>query len=325
MNRCVGCGAFLQNIDSKKEGYVKNLDNKYCERCFKIIHYNEYIFNNKTNDEFLKKIDEINETSDLVILTMDFINMFDIDSLNIKNPLILVFTKKDLLPRSVDEEKFLNGISCNLDVKAKLFVSSKNNYNLDLLMSYIKKYKVSNKVYVIGLTNAGKSTLINKILKNYSINDSDITTSSLPSTTLDYLEKKVDDSLILVDTPGLLDDGNIIMCSSREELKKILPKKEINPIIFQIKKDQSILIENFLRIDVPSFNNIIIYMSNNLNIDRLYRDNEKLNDLPLYDIKIDDNQDLVIKGLGFIKFKNKCYFKMYLKENVHFYIRDSVI
>ena len=42
MNKCTGCGAVLQNIDTTKEGYVVNLDNKLCERCFRIKNYNEY-------------------------------------------------------------------------------------------------------------------------------------------------------------------------------------------------------------------------------------------------------------------------------------------
>ena len=39
MNKCLGCGTLLQNTDSSLEGYVKDLNNKYCERCFKITHY----------------------------------------------------------------------------------------------------------------------------------------------------------------------------------------------------------------------------------------------------------------------------------------------
>ena len=325
MNRCKGCGAVLQNKNPLGEGYARDLNNSYCERCFRITHYNDYILNSNDNNYYLKKISGIKKTGDLVVLTVDFLNLFDIDSLNIKNPVILTFTKKDLLPRCVNINKFLNSINFNLNIVSKLFVSSKNNYNLDLLYENILKYKKSNNVYVIGLTNAGKSSLINKILKNYSNNISDITISNLPSTTLDFLEKKVNDNLCLIDTPGLLDSGSIIMESSKEDLKKIIPKKQINPIIFQIKTDQSIIIENYARIDVLKDNNITLYMSNNLNIDRFYKDNEKLKDLSLYKVNIDSNNDLVIKGLGFIKFKNKCHINLYLKKNVKYYVRKSII
>lgn len=325
MNRCIGCGIELQCEDKLKDGYTSDINNKYCERCFKIIHYNEYIFNDKDNEIYLEKLSSINDTNDLVILTVDFLNLIDFNNLKINNPILLVFTKRDILPRSVHEEKFLNRKYGNLNVKDKIFVSSKNNYNLDLLMELIKKYKTSNNVYVCGLTNAGKSTLINKILKNYSDRDADITISNLPSTTLDFLPKKISDDLILIDTPGLLDSGNIIFNLSEEEIKKIIPNKEINPIIFQIKADQSIVFENFLRIDIPKDNNIICYLSNNIEINRYYKSNNKLDHLEMYKVNIPMNSDLVIRGLGFIKFKKECVIKLYLKKGVNFFVRNSII
>lgn len=323
MTKCFGCGAFLQNIDKNSEGYVKNLNNKFCERCFKITHYNEYIYNDKSNEEYLKKIDYINKTKDLVILTVDFLNMIDLDSIYLSNPILLIFTKKDILPRNVNESKFLSKIKCNLNIKNKFFVSSKNNYNLDLLYENINKYRTGKNVYVVGLTNAGKSTLINKMLKNYSDIDYKITTSNLPSTTLDFIEKEFED-FNLIDTPGLLDEGNIINYVSSDLIKKIIPKKEIHPIIYQIKCDQTIVIEDIIRLDVP-VNNIVLYISNSLNIRRIYKDTDILSNYGGKTIKIDDNKDLVIKGLGFINFKNKCSFKIFINDNIEYFIRNSIV
>lgn len=325
MSKCAGCGTTLQCGDVSKEGYTSNINNKYCERCFKITHYNKYLFNDNDGSFYLKKLSFINKTGDLVILTVDFLNMFDFDSFKIKNPILLVFTKKDILPRSVNESKFLSKKYGNLNIKDKIFVSSKNNYNLDLLMDLIYRYKTSNNVYVCGLTNAGKSTLINKILKNYSDSDADITTSNLPSTTLDFLPKIVNDDLTLIDTPGLLDDGNIIFSLSESEIKNVIPNKEINPIIFQIKTNQSIVVEDFLRIDVPEDNNVILYLSNKLRINRFYKDSDKLFSLEKYEVIIPDDSDLVIRGLGFIKFKKNCVVNLYLKKGVNFFVRNSII
>ena len=46
--KCIGCGAGLQSQDKKKEGYVpssaltnhENISNLYCQRCFRLRHYN---------------------------------------------------------------------------------------------------------------------------------------------------------------------------------------------------------------------------------------------------------------------------------------------
>lgn len=324
MNKCLGCGAILQDNDITKDGYTNNLDNKYCKRCFDITHYNKYIFSDKNNKEYLEKIKVINKTNDLVILTVSLFEMIDFDLLDLSNPVILVFTKKDLIPRSINEKKLLDKINLKLNIKAKLFVSSKNNYNLDFLMNLISKYKVSKNVYLIGLTNSGKSSLVNKIVKNYSNGVSDITVSNLPSTTLDFIRKKIDDDLILIDTPGLLDDGNIIDVIP-DYIKKIVPNKEVNPIIYQVNSKQSILIEDFFRIDLFDSNNVIFYISNALNIYRIYKDSDKLVNLKKYNLNVLDNQDLVIKGLGFIKIKKKCNIDIYLPEGVSYFIRNSII
>ena len=48
-----------------------------------------------------------------------------------------------------------------------IIISSISNHNIDSLYKLILS-KGFNRVYVVGYTNSGKSTLINKIIKNYS-------------------------------------------------------------------------------------------------------------------------------------------------------------
>ena len=43
MKKCLGCGAILQDQDAKAKGYVKKLDQDYCQRCFRLNHYNDLI------------------------------------------------------------------------------------------------------------------------------------------------------------------------------------------------------------------------------------------------------------------------------------------
>ena len=42
MNKCIGCGSILQDTDKNKDGYVLDINNKLCQRCFRIRYYNEY-------------------------------------------------------------------------------------------------------------------------------------------------------------------------------------------------------------------------------------------------------------------------------------------
>ncbi len=317
MTKCIGCGALLQSDCPSDEGYTRNLDNKLCERCFNIKHYNKYL--KVENKDYSGVISSIDAKGDLILLVTDFLNLYNLD-LGLKSPVILVLTKTDLLPRSVNKEHLLSKL--DLNVIDKVMVSSKNNYNLDLLYNMIMKYKKSNNVYVIGYTNAGKSTLVNKFLKNYGSSYGEITVSNLPSTTLDLIENRVNDELILIDTPGLLDSGSMVLLSSFDVLKKITPKKEIRPISFQIKGFQSLLIEDFFRLDLEN-TNIICYMSNNLNYRRAYSKKDSL--LTSYELLIGKNKDLVIKGLGFITFKKECKVTLWLLDGVSYLIRDSII
>ena len=175
----------------------------------------------------------------------------------------------------------------------------------------------------MGYTNAGKSTLINSIIKNYSEEDKKITTSILPSTTLDLIETKINDDLNIIDTPGLLDEGSIIL--NNKVLNKIIPKKEIKPVVIQAKINQTIIVDDLFRLDIKKGSNLVFYMSNDLKIERIYKENNKLSNLRKYDFNIEKDNDLVIKGLGFIKFTTNSLVTLYLDDKVKYMIRKSII
>lgn len=323
MSKCLGCGIELQNSDSDKIGYTTDINNKYCLRCFRIKNYNDYKLVDKSNSDYINILEEINKTNDLVILVVDLFNIGHIDIISkyLNNNILLVITKKDLLSGYDKKiEEYFNNY--NLNIIDRVIISSKNNYNFDLLYSKINKYKTNN-IYVVGFTNAGKSSMINKLLYNYTDKNINITTSFLPSTTLDTIEIELDDYK-LIDTPGLLDDGNIINYIDKETLKRIIPKKEIKPKVFQIKQDQSIIVDKILRVDVKKDNDIVFYMSD-LEIFRIYKENDKLINLEKHILDVNDNTDIVINGLGFIKIKKKSTVIIYTIENVLVYTRKSLI
>ena len=250
--------------------------------------------------------------------------MFNIGDLSLikkylKNDILLVLTKRDLLPKSVSFDKLYN-YDYQIDYIDKIIISSNKNYNFDELLDKINKYKKSNNVYVVGFTNAGKSTMINKLIYNYSDNKTEITTSPLPSTTLNTIEINLGD-LTLIDTPGLLSEGDIANYVSGEELKKIIPKKEIKPITYQIKGFQTIVVDDYLLIEANDID-LTFYVSNNLKIERYYKKNNT--NLKKHVIEVNHN-DIVVKGLCFIKTNKKSTLNVYTLDKVSVFTRRSII
>jgi len=330
--KCQGCGIELQDENVLQEGYTTSLDNDICQRCFRLKNYGEYTKATKSNEEFLTILKSVGETKDLVVYITDLLNIEkDIEKIRdyIPNKMILVLNKKDVLPKSVKEEKLIKYLKENdANFEEIIVVSVEKNYNIDYLLKRIKFYQTSKNVYVVGHTNAGKSTLINKLIKNYSDNTQELTMSPLPSTTLNTVCIEINDYLTLIDTPGLIDSGSITNFVDGKMMKKISPKKEIKPKTYQIRKNQSIIVEDMLRIDYVEGekNSFTVFMSNDLKIKRLLNSkNPVLTDLNKisYDVKYDE--DLVIKGLGFVKMVNKCKIDVYINKDVETFIRKSLI
>lgn len=323
IKKCLGCGVILQTTYTNKEGYVDNIDKEVCERCFKLKNYGEYKEVTLDNETYKQILSEIPKDSLIVYMT-SLLNI-NLDHIKDFKNVIIVLTKKDLLPKSVKDYKLIDYISRLADNYLDIeIISSVKNYNLDSLMSKIKKYSTNKEVYFVGMTNSGKSTLINKLIKNYSTKEEQITTSMYPSTTLNKIELNIDD-LKIIDTPGLLSSRSILNNLSTKEIKKITPKKEIKPRSYQLKGKGSLVIEDYIRIDYYSDNNITIYIANNLNINKMTHNNIKLRDTNKYTFNLSENKDIVIEDLCFIKFTKECNIDIYSPYQVNIYERDNLI
>ena len=329
--KCLGCGVLLQDENILLPGYTTNLENDFCQRCFRIKNYGEYQLVTNNNVEYMKMLEAVGKTHDLVLYVTDLINLekdFDVIRDIIPNKMILVLNKRDVLPKSVKEEKLVDYFK-NYDIffDEIIPVSTINNYNMDYLLKRIKYFQTSKNVYVVGRTNAGKSSVINNIIRNYSENADSLTSSPLPSTTLNTLSIVVNDYLTLIDTPGLIDSGSIINNLPIELVKKISPKKEIKPRIYQLRAGQGIIINDLVRIDYLEGirNSFAVFVSNELKIERININNTKLTDLnkSTYDVKYDN--DLVVSGLGFVKISSKGKINVYVNKEVEIFFRKSLI
>ena len=135
--------------------------------------------------------------------------------------------------------------------------------------------------------------------------------------------------LTLIDTPGLIEVGSLLNVVDPSMVKKISPVKEIKPKTYQIRKNQSIIIEDFLRVDYVDGerNSFTLYISNNLKVKRLLNasNHDELKDLNKTSYTVKYGEDLVISGLGFIKMVDKCQIDVYIDKSVDTYLRRNMI
>lgn len=329
---CIGCGITLQCEDSFEDGYVNPSayeNTVMCRRCFRLKHYGEYKVTNKSNSFFKGIIKEIFRMNELVLHIVDIFNLGNIDYIysKVHSPCILVLSKIDILPKSINEERLIAYFKKKYPkYKDIIAISSDKNYHMDELLMKIMEYKNSKEVYVMGNSNSGKSTFINKMIKNYTEKNNFIVTSCMPSTTLNVISITINDDLTLLDTPGIINEGDIVNYLPESVVKHINIKHEINPRIYQVKEKCSLVLDNVGRIDVLNESNMSIYISNNIDINHAnFENNPKYRDLELTKIHVDSEEDLVIEGLCFIRVSTDTLFEIYMPKGTSVYSRDKII
>ena len=107
---CIGCGIKLQDENMSVEGYTTSLENDICSRCFRMKNYGEYQVVTKSNDDYIEILKSVNQTKDLVIYVLDLLNIGkDINLIReyFDNKVLLVLNKRDVLPKSIKDEKII--------------------------------------------------------------------------------------------------------------------------------------------------------------------------------------------------------------------------
>lgn len=341
MKKCRGCGISLQNVNKDQLGYVVNLDQDYCQRCFRLTHYGDIsnLNNSHVNNKAIYDIYNKYKNGLFVVIIdiLEALVLKDDDLLDIFKDynVLLIVNKTDLLPANIDDKKINNLFSKSLfnlnkkypNIRSAILTNKYENKFNDIFYQTLSDLKAT-KVIIAGRANAGKSSLINKLLHTNSL-----TTSIYPGTTLEEVEIDYM-NYIFIDTPGLVDVNNYSTYLNTEKYKLSKIDKTIKPQVFQLYEPQSYYYEGLLRLDIiPSCNCSVSFYINNdnqihrtkyENADYYYENNYKnfklrVKPLAKHQFCIKDRILLVIKGLGFIKINGECNLDLYCLNNVKIY------
>ena len=165
------------------------------------------------------------------------------------------------------------------------------------------------------------------VIKDYGNGDTKLTVAPLPSTTLNNINIPINERLTLIDTPGIIDNANIINHVDKKMYKKLNSKKELRPKTFQIVKNQSLIIDNLVRINYldGDINSFTFYIPNEIKTRRLRFKSNALTNLTRKVIDIKYGEDLVILGLGFIKIVAACKIELFIDKDVKIFTRKNMI
>lgn len=363
-NKCIGCGAIIQTEYPKEIGYTPqsalSKEKVICQRCFRLKHYNEVQDVSLTDDDFLNILNELGKTDSFIVKVID---IFDFNGSWLpglhrfvgNNRVFLVGNKVDLLPKSTNKNKLIQWMKsqakelglkpCDISL-----VSSTKGLQIKETLEKIERYREGKDVYIVGCTNVGKSTFINRIIKEVAGEEDVITTSHIPGTTLDTIEIPLDDGKALIDTPGIINHHQMAHFVDQTDLKVITPKKEIKPRVYQTNEEQTFFFGGLARLDYlkGGRKSFICYLSNELSIhrtklekaDQLYERHiggmlqpprkdrvAQFPELIRHEFKMNDEKtDIVFSGLGWITVDGGgAHVAAYAPKGVSVLLRPSLI
>lgn len=361
--KCIGCGAPLQSENKNAPGYVPehNLfrEDVICRRCFRLKNYNEVQDVGMDSEDFLNLLNGLSDRSGIIVNVVD---IFDFEGSFINTlkrivgnkKIILVANKLDLLPKQINHRRVKEWLKRSakkygLEAEEVVLISAEKGWGIEDLLTAINQNRDHDDVYIVGTTNVGKSTLINKLIE-LSVGEKDVvTTSRFPGTTLDMIDIPLDETSFMYDTPGIIQEHQMTHLVTEKELKTIIPKKEIKQRVYQLNESQTLFFGGLARIDYVSGGKrpLICFFSNDLNIHRTKT--EKANELwknqlgdlltppnnvsnfNLKDIKAvrletgKEKRDIMISGLGFITIDSGAKVIVRVPKNVDVVLRNSIL
>jgi len=337
---CTGCGAALQTEHTDRPGYIPpaaaGREPAVCQRCFRIRHYNEVSSVALDEGDFLRILNKLGERRGLVVHIVD---LFDFEGSLIGglprfaggNPIVLAVNKVDLLPRNVNRNRIRNWVqrqakAAGLKPADTVLFSARSGEGMEHLLEAMAAHRNGPDIFVVGATNVGKSSLINRLIRDHSGLDRELTVSRYPGTTLDLVHIPLDDGGSIIDTPGIVYKYRLTEWLDPKDLPAVVPDAALRPVVYQLNPQQTLFFGALARLDFVRGERqpFICYVARGLKVHRtklaraddLYAEHrggllappakERLDRLPpwtrhTFAVPPGQEKDILVSGLGWVR------------------------
>lgn len=272
---CYGCGVRLQHTDPEKTGYVVKPEQALCQRCYRLTHYGDTTrlkTEEADSDEVLREIASIDALYLYVADLTDFEGSM-IPGINrhlANKDLLLVATKRDLLPVTMSNSKLLRFVQSRMkaygcEVKGIVVIGDYAKDGIDEVEHGLRLFRKGRAVVALGMANAGKSTLLNQLVKP----EKTLTVSPYPHTTLRLNAIRCGDYTVY-DSPGIRVENSLWNRLSPVDIRKITLDRAYAPRSFQLRDDQTIIAGGLCAISIYGCNDVSLtsYLSENVLLHR---------------------------------------------------------
>ena len=182
--RCQSCGAILQTESKKESGFISKaiMENgvpkiPYCNSCYeKMLSLNSSSLDHETDKDILKILKDAVATDSLIVWMVDLFSFNgtlnpDVVKKIKKLPIVVIGSKRDLMPSLATDEMLIRYLDerfseVGINPIAIKLIGSEDKINIKAFLSDFSEYRKGRDVYLLGELNSGKTTFINKMLKD---------------------------------------------------------------------------------------------------------------------------------------------------------------
>ena len=244
--RCQSCGAILQTESKKEAGFISKtiVENgvpkiPYCNSCYeKMLSLNSSSLDHETDKDILKILKDAVATDSLIVWMVDLFSFNgtlnpDVVKKVKKLPVVVIGSKRDLMPSLATDDMLIRYLDerfaeVGINPIAIKLIGSEDQINIKAFLADFTEYRKGRDVYLLGELNSGKTTFINKLLKDYKNNTRwQVKTELYPGTNSNVLEIPLTNSSFFYELPDLSNSTSVYARVEASVQRIITPKKEV--------------------------------------------------------------------------------------------------